>query len=83
MLKASLPQVVCPVTLVQGSDDPVVVPDSVNGILEYLGEVPVELKMIDSERHGIINEDIGETRATIVASLDAWADARETDQSLS
>ncbi|NCF83583.1 MAG: alpha/beta fold hydrolase [Proteobacteria bacterium] len=73
-LKASLPQVACPVKLVQGSDDPVVVADSVNSILEHLGDTVVELKMIDSQRHGIINENIGDTRTTIVASLDAWAD---------
>ncbi len=83
VLKASLPKVACPVTLVQGSDDPVVVPDSVNNILEHLGEVPVELQMIDSRRHGIINEDIGGTRATIVASLDAWANPGGPNQSLS
>jgi esterase/lipase len=82
-LKASLPRVACPVTLVQGSDDPVVVPDSVDNIRKYLGDVPVELEMIDSERHGIINEDIGDTRAVIVASLDAWADLADRDQSLS
>jgi len=73
VLKASLPQVACPVTLVQGSDDPVVVPDSIDTILEYLDGVPVDWKMIDSQRHGIINEDVGDTRATIVASLNAWA----------
>jgi esterase/lipase len=75
VLKAKLAQVACPVTLVQGSDDPVVVADSVNTIVEYLGEVAVKVKMVDSQRHGIINEDIGDTRATIIASLDAWANA--------
>ena len=83
VLKASLPKLACPVTLVQGSDDPVVVPDSVNNILEHLGEVPVEFQMIDSRRHGIINEDIGGTRAAIVASLDTWANPGDPDQSLS
>lgn len=73
VLKASLPQVACPVTLVQGSDDPVVVPDSIDTILGYLDGVSVDWKMIDSQRHGIINEDVGDTRATIVASLNAWA----------
>ena len=73
----------CPVTLIQGSDDPVVLPDAVKGIVELLSDAPVELAMIDSERHGIINEDIGETRATIVASLDAWANPAGNDQSLS
>ena len=83
VLKASLPQVACPVTLVQGSDDPVVVPDSINAILGYLDGAPVDWKMIDSERHGIINEDIGDTRAIIVASLNTWADQAAGIQSLS
>ncbi len=74
VLKATLAQVACPVSLVQGSDDPVVVADSVHRIVEHLGEAPVEVKMIDSQRHGIINEDIGDTWATIIASLDAWTD---------
>ena len=76
VLKARLARIACPVTLVQGSDDPVVVADSVHRIVEYLGEVPVDVKMIESQRHGIINEDIGDTRATIIASLDAWTDPR-------
>jgi esterase/lipase len=82
-LKASLPQVECPVTLIQGSDDPVVVPEGVNAIVELLSDAPVELKIIDSQRHGIINEDIGDTRATVVAALDAWAHPGGGDQSLS
>jgi esterase/lipase len=73
-LKKSLPSVGCPVTLLQGSDDPVVVPDSVDSIMESLGDAATQLKMIDSTRHGIINEDIGGTRDAIVAALDAWSD---------
>ena len=72
-LKASLAQVACPVTLIQGSDDPVVVPESGSSLLDSLAHVPVELRMVDSHRHGILNEDIGDSRATVVASLDAWA----------
>ena len=73
----------CPVTLVQGSRDPVVVPDGVHAIAEQLADVPVDIEIVESERHGIINEDIGTTRATIVASLDAWAQPAGQDQSLS
>jgi esterase/lipase len=82
-LKASLQQVACPVTLIQGSDDPVVVPDGIHAIVEGLGEVPVVLEMVDSARHGIINEDIGQTRAAIVASLERWANPVGEPQSLS
>jgi esterase/lipase len=81
VLKVALPRIACPVTLLQGSDDPVVVPASAKSILEYLGNVPVVLKMVDSQRHGIINEDIGGTRATILASLQAWADPASRPES--
>ncbi len=67
--------------LIQATDDPVVVPDGVDDIVAGLGQATVELDMIDAARHGIINEDIGRTRASIVASLDAWA--RGGAQSLS
>lgn len=82
-LKTSLSNVACPVTLIQGSDDPVVVPEGIDDIVGRLGDVPVTLKMVESERHGIINEDIGDTRAIILASLDAWARPAGGDQSLS
>lgn len=82
-LKDSLPQVACPVTLLQGSDDPVVVPEGINAIADRLAHVPVKLEIVESERHGIINEDIGSTRATITASLDAWAHPAGESQSLS
>ena len=84
-LRKSLPDVTCPVMLLQGTDDPVVVPDSVESIVEGLRETRVDVKMIHSMRHGIINEDIGGTRAAIVAALDAWANpgTARGDQSLS
>ena len=83
VLKARVAQVTCPVTLIQASHDPVVVPDGSNTLAEHLAHVPVTLRMIDSGRHGILNEDIGDTRATVVASLDAWARPDVEDRRLS
>ena len=83
VLKASVAQVACPVTLIQASDDPVVVPDGSNTLAELLAHVPVALRIIDSKRHGILNEDIGDTRATAVASLDGWAHAEAEHQPMS
>lgn len=83
VLKARLPRIACPVTLLQGSDDPVVVPASANTILEYLDDVSVVLKIIDSKRHGIISEDVGGTRAAILASLEQWEQPAGLAQSLS
>ncbi|MDX1432895.1 MAG: alpha/beta fold hydrolase [Gammaproteobacteria bacterium] len=72
-LKAHLGEVRCPVTLIQAEDDPVVVPDGIEEIVDRLTQAPLTLEMVESDRHGIINEDIGETRAIITASLHAWA----------
>lgn len=70
-LSDRLPEVTCPVTLIQGSDDQVVHPDSGAMILSKLGSVEKALHMIPSDRHGILNEDIGETRAHLHDFLDA------------
>ncbi len=82
-LRASLAQVTCPVKLIQGNEDPVVVPDGIHEVVAGLAHVPVELELIESTRHGIINENIGRTRETIVASLDAWGHRASEPQSLS
>ena len=83
VLKACLPRITCPVTLLQGSHDPVVVPESANAIVKYLDDVSVVLKFIESERHGIINEDVGGTRGAILASLEEWEQPSGLTQSLS
>jgi esterase/lipase len=71
-LPAHLKRVTCPVTLLQGDTDPVVVPDSVRVLHEMLEQSQVEVTIIASDRHGIVNEDVGDTHATILRSLAQW-----------
>jgi len=64
-----LPDVRCPVTLVQGTEDQVVDPKSVEMIYKKLGSPEKSLHMVPSRRHGILNEDIGDTHETLLSFL--------------
>jgi len=81
-LKTHLAGVACPVTLIQADEDPVVVPEGIEEIVDRLTQAQLTLEMVEANRHGIVNEDVGETRAIITASLDAWS-RREDAVSLS
>ena len=69
-LQTRLEDVQCPVTAIQGTDDPVVEPQSAQLIVERLGSKEKTLTMVPSNRHGILNEDIGGTQGTVLAFLD-------------
>ena len=60
-LKDKLPRVKCPVQIIQGDEDPVVVPASAGLIHDLLGTEQKELEIIASRRHGILYEDVGAT----------------------
>jgi esterase/lipase len=51
----------CPVTLIQSTEDPVVDPNSENLLYDMLGTEDKQQHWIESKRHGILNEDIGDT----------------------
>ena len=68
-LKDRLPRVRCPVTLTQGTEDPVVDPKSAELIRARLGAQEATLHWTPSKRHGILNEDIGDTRERILGFL--------------
>ena len=61
-----LKDIQCPVLLLQGNDDPVVVPDSAELIFDRIEHADKSIKRIHSQRHGILNEDIGNTQQTIL-----------------
>ena len=61
-LERRLPNVQCPVQLMQSSGDHVVDPASAPLILEALSSEEKELVEIDSRRHGILNEEIGDAQ---------------------
>ena len=71
-LRKRLANVACPVAVVQGTGDQVVDPKSADMILAGLGTAEKSLTLVPSHRHGILNENIGETQDAIlsfVASL--------------
>lgn len=69
-LEQKLPLVSVPTLILQGSDDQVVDSASANMIAERLTAAPWRrVVMIESRRHGILNEDIGATRSLILEFL--------------
>jgi esterase/lipase len=72
-LNRCLPQVVCPVTIIQGTEDPIVDPASARLIHDRIGAKKKSLHMISSQRHGILQEDIAGTQALVVSLIDALA----------
>ena len=70
-LRHRLPEVTCPVSVIQGTDDQVVDPKSADMIVAALGTARKDLTMVPSRRHGILNEDIGDTQATVMSSIAA------------
>lgn len=72
-LKAVLPQVRCPVCLIQGDADPVVAPESAGLIHELLGSPQKTLHWVPANRHGILYEDIGATQAIALDFLSQLA----------
>jgi pimeloyl-ACP methyl ester carboxylesterase len=72
-LNRCLPKVVCPVTIIQGTDDPIVDPASARLIHDRIGSKEKSLHMIPSQRHGILHEDIAGTQALVVSLLGTLA----------
>ena len=69
-LRRALPRVPCPVCLVQGDADEIVDPSSAGMIVKLIGEERASLTMVESRRHGILTENVGETRATVLSFLE-------------
>lgn len=65
-VEAHLPEVRCPVTVIQSTGDHVVDPKSAQIIFDKLGANRKMLHHVDSKRHGIVNEDVGPTHRLIV-----------------
>lgn len=80
-LEERLADVQCPVTLIQGSDDPIVEPESAELIYKRLGTSQKNLLTVPSTRHGILYEDIGDTQQTIVSFLADLSSSDRQDRS--
>ncbi len=70
-LEERLPDVQCPLTLIQGADDPTVEPKSAKLIHERVGTCQKELFTVPTERHGILYEDSGDTHKIVISFLAA------------
>jgi len=79
-LEERLADVQCPVTLIQGSDDPVVEPESVELIHKKLGTSQKNLVTLPSTRHGILYEDISGTQERIISFLAALSSSDRQDR---
>lgn len=66
-----LKEVTCPVLVMQGDEDKVVDPRSAEILMMKLASPAKKLHVIPSERHGILNEDIGDTHEILVGYLQA------------
>ena len=69
-LTRNLPKVICPLTLLQGTDDQVVDPKSAKLIYDKVSSIEKSLDWIETQRHGILNEDIGGTCRKILSFLE-------------
>ncbi len=64
-----LGDVVCPALIMQGDSDTVVDPHSADLIYRKIGSTDKQLQMTKSDRHGILNEDIGSAQNRVLAFL--------------
>ncbi len=68
-LRQRLPDVDCPALVIQGAEDQVVDAKSADMILAGLGTAEKSRVMVPSRRHGILNEDTGETQEAILSFI--------------
>ncbi|MCW8944760.1 MAG: alpha/beta fold hydrolase [Sedimenticola sp.] len=68
-LTKRLPDIHCPALLLQGDEDPVVVPDSVNRVYNKISSKEKTIGLIQANRHGILHENIGNTQGIIILHL--------------
>lgn len=69
-LNSILPEIEPPVCVIQALSDRVVDPKSATIVHKKVSSTVKELHWVESERHGILNEDIGETRKRVIEFLE-------------
>ncbi len=80
MLGACLPAIECPVSIIQGTDDPVVDPVSARIIHERLSSADKRLHMVEASRHGILHDGIGDTEALVMARIAEFTESAPMPQ---
>jgi len=66
LLKGKLKDITCPVTLIQSTGDHVVDPVSATIAYDLIRTEDKTIHWIESERHGILNENVGDTHALLL-----------------
>jgi esterase/lipase len=69
-LKSLLDKIHVPTCIVQATDDHVVDPKSANIAYDRIPHPVKELHWIESDRHGILNEDVGNTHQVVISFLE-------------
>ena len=70
----------CPVTLFQADQDPVVVPESVDLLYQHIEATHKHIEIIESQRHGILYEDIDNTQQKIIDAINNVEFSLQTKQ---
>jgi esterase/lipase len=69
-----LGRVRCPVLVMQGTEDPTVDSRSALTILEKLGSEEKSLVWVKADRHGILNENIGNAQEKVMEFVERFAE---------
>jgi esterase/lipase len=80
-LKDKLGSVRCPVTIVQATEDRVVDPTSATIAHDLIASEDKSIIWIDSKRHGLMNENIGNTNEKLLAFVERIAAFRDAAES--
>ena len=76
MLHQKLPDITCPVTIIHGSNDPIVNSESARIIHDRIGSPDKQLHIVNSDRHGVLHDDIDNTQAIVIARLGGFVVAQ-------
>ncbi|GJM05426.1 MAG: hypothetical protein DHS20C09_14170 [marine bacterium B5-7] len=82
VLSHRLDSIHCPCLLMQSTNDPVVVPDSAQILRDGLVNADVDYVEIESDRHGILYEDKGDTHKVIMKYIQKLSKCAHQKESL-
>lgn len=68
-LNRKLAEITSAVTIIHGSNDPIIDPESAQIIYDRIASLDKQLHIVNSDRHSILHDDIDNTHAIIVARL--------------
>ncbi len=76
-LENRLADVTCNVMILQNTGDPVIDPNSATLIGEMIGSTDKIMQVIDSDRHGILHDDIGNSRGMVISHIEELSSSLE------